>query len=123
MDFVEFYVEFNEEEAEDVTEFMKGQYAEKYKDSIKKVLKYCRLYKIFFSFGYTAFGEETRYARRISEVKWYSRVATEERENGYNIEHYIEGFKRDNIYFDGKTIPIFIDTIDDVMARVTKDKK
>jgi len=123
MDFVEYHIEFNEEEAEDVTEFMKGQYAEKYKDSIKKVLKYGKLYKIFFCFGYTAFGQETRYARRIAEVKWYSRVATEERENHYTIDYYIEGFKRNNIYFDGKTIPIFIDTIEDVLARTTKRKK
>ena len=123
MDFVEYYVEFDEDKAEDVTELMKSKCAEKYKYSIKKVLKYGHLYKIFFCFGYTAFGEETRYARRIGEVKWYSKIATEEREYNYSLEYYIEDFKRNRIYFDGKNIPIFIDKIEDVMAQATKDKK
>lgn len=102
-------VNFNEEEAEDVTNDMKLEFAKKYKDAIKKVLKQGNLYKIFFCFGYTAFGQEVRYARNKSEVKWYSRVATEERELGKTYEDYIQGFIKNNIDFDGETIPTFID--------------
>ena len=123
MDFIEYYVEFNEEEAEDVTELMKLEFAAKYKEAIRKVLKDGKLYKIFFTLGYTAFGQETRYARRIAEVKWYSKIATEEKENGFNLEETLKNFKKNGIYFGGKTIPIFIDTIEDVMAKATKDKK
>ena len=68
---------FNEEEAEDVTNDMKSICRIKYKDAIKSVLKQGKLYKIFFNFGYTAFGQEIRYARNKTEVQWYSRVATD----------------------------------------------
>lgn len=122
MEYIEPSIEFNEKEAEDVTELMKGKCADKYKYSIKKVLKYSKLYKIYFCFGYTAFGEEYRYARKIEEIKWYSRIATEERENKYGLEYYIEEFKRNEIYFDGKNIPIFIDTIEDVQKKLNKSK-
>ena len=50
-----------------------------------------------------------RYARRISEVMWYSRVATEEKEQHKTYYDYIVGFKQNHIIFDGKHIPIFID--------------
>lgn len=116
--YVEFYIDFNEDEAEDVTEFMKSKYDEKWKYSIRKVLKYKRLYKIYFCFGYTAFGEEFRYAETIAGVKWYSKIATLERENHYSLEHYIEEFKRNNIYFDGKTIPPFIYTVDQAKKKL-----
>ena len=116
-------IDFDDNKAEDVTDEMKNKCEEKYKDSIKKVLKYGKLYKIFFCFGYTAFGEEMRYARRIAEIQWYSRIATEERRNGYNLDHYIEEFKKNNIYFDGKTIPTFIDTISQVKKRIDNFRK
>lgn len=122
MEYIEPSIEFNEKEAEDVTEFMKERYEEKWKYSIKKVLKYQKLYKIYFCFGYTAFGQEIRYARRIGEVKWYSKIATLERKNKYTLEHYIKEFKRNKIYFDGENIPIFIDTIEDVQKKFNKSK-
>ncbi len=122
MDFVEFHVDFKENEAEDVTELMKGKCAESYKYAIKKVLKYGKLYKIFFCFGYTAFGEETRYARRIAEIQWYSKIATEERENGFNLAETLKNFERNGLYCNGKTIPIFIDKIEDVEKMVNGKK-
>ena len=104
-------VNFNEDEAEDITEEMRLEFAIKYRDSIKKVLKQENLYKIFFCFGYTAFGQSVRYARNKSEVKWYSRVATEEREFGKTYEDYIQEFIKNKIKFDGETIPTFIDSL------------
>lgn len=111
-------IDFNEKEAEDVTEFIKNRIPEKYKYSIKQVLKYNKLYKIYFCFGYTAFLENVRYARHLGEVQWYAKIATEEREYGYTLEHYIKEFKRNKINFDGKTIPIFIDTFEQVKRKL-----
>lgn len=103
-------INFNEKEAEDVTNDMKSICRIKYKESIKKVLKQGKLYKIFFCFGYTAFGQEIRYARNKSEVLWYSKIATDEHELGKTYEDYVQEFIRNNIDFDGKTIPTFINT-------------
>lgn len=103
-------VNFNEEEAEDVTNDIKSICRIKYKDAIKRVLKQGKLYKIFFCFGYTAFGQEIRYARNKSEVQWYSQIATDEREFGKTYNDYIQEFMRNNIDFDGQTIPTFINT-------------
>jgi hypothetical protein len=107
--FEDVIVNFNEEEAEDVTNDIKLACRIKYRDSIKKVLKQGKLYKIFFCFSYTAFGEEIRFARSKSEVMWYSRIATEEKELGKTYEDYIQEFIRNNIDFDGIHIPPFID--------------
>ena len=49
--------------------------------------------------------------------------ANEEKENGYDLKHYIEEFKKNKIAFDGKNIPEFIDTIEDVKARKQKEQK
>lgn len=111
---VAYAIDFNEEEAEDITEFIKNRIPPYYNHSIKKVLKYKKLYKIYFNFGYTAFLSDVRYARHLGEVQWLSKIATEERRYGYTLEHYIEEFKRNRINFDGKNIPIFIDTFEQV---------
>ena len=115
---VAYDIDFNEEEAEDITEFIKNKIPQKYKYSIKKVLKYKKLYKIYFCFGYKAFLSDVRYARHLGEVQWLSKIATEEREYGYTLEHYVEEFKRNNINFDGKNIPIFIDTIEQIKNKL-----
>lgn len=104
-------IDFDDEKAEDVTNWYKIQCSLKNKNSIKKVLKYKNLYKIFFSEGYTAFGQNIRYARNKGEAIWYSIIATDEKELHKTYYDYIEEFKRNNIDFDGKHIPIFIDTI------------
>lgn len=118
MDFVEFQVEFNEDEAEDVTEFMKRRYDEKWKYSVKKVLKYKNLYKVYFCFGYTAFGQEFRYAETIAGVKWYSKIATLERENNYGFEYWKNWLNNNNIVWNGKDIPIFIYTEEQVKKKL-----
>lgn len=97
----------------DVTKEMKEKCFSKikhYEKSIKQVLKEGNIYIIEFADGYTAFTEKTRKARRIGELQWYSKIATEEKTNGYDLNHYIEEFKQNNIVFNGKDIPEFIDT-------------
>lgn len=54
--------------------------------------------------------KKTRKARRIGELQWYSKIATEEKNNGYELNHYIKEFKQNNIIFNGTDIPEFIDT-------------
>lgn len=102
-------VNFDEENAIDITNDIKYEFAICYKNAVKKVLKQEKLYKVIFNYGYTAFGQESRFARRKAEVKWYSRVATEERAKGTTFEEYKEEFIRKNIDFDGERIPVFID--------------
>lgn len=101
-------------EREDVTNEVKQKCYKKtkgYENSIEKVEKEGSLYFITFSKGYTAFGQNQRKARKIAEVQWYSRIATEEKENGFNLTETLKAFKENGILFDGKTIPEFIDTI------------
>ena len=110
---------------EDVTQDMMDRCYSKvkgYEKSIKSVIKEGKIYTITFNEGYTAFLSNVRKARTIGEVIWLSKIATDEKVNGYDLEHYIEEFKQNKIYFDGKTIPEFIDTIDKVNKTATKDK-
>lgn len=105
------------EEIIDVTTEMKERCFSKqkhYEEAIKKVTKEGNMYTVEFTDGYTAFLGKIRKARRIGEVVWLSKVATEEKTNGYDLVHYIEEFKQNNIAFDGKTIPEFIDTVEQV---------
>lgn len=108
MEFVYMDVEFNEEEAEDVTDFMKRRYDEKWKYSVRKVLKYKKLYKVYFCLGYTAFGQEFRYTDTIAGVKWYSKIATLERENNYGYEYWKNWLNNNKIVWNGEKIPTFI---------------
>ena len=101
-------------EREDVTNEVKQKCYKKtkgYENSIEKVEKEGNLCFITFSKGYTAFGQNQRKARKIAEVQWYSRIATEEKENRFNLTETLKAFKENGILFDGKTIPEFIDTI------------
>lgn len=113
-----YHIDFDEDNAEDVTEAIKNRCENKWKDSIEKVLKYKGLYKVYFCLGYTAFCEKVRYARRMSEAIWYAKIATEEKKYGYTLDYYIKDFTKNHIYFDGKSVPIFIDTIEDVQKRL-----
>jgi len=121
--------ELNEKNAitkEDVTQDMVDRCFSKvkgYEKSIKSVIKEGKIYVITFNDGYTAFLSKTRKARTIGEVVWLSRIATEEKEKGYDLKHYIEEFKENNIAFDGKTIPEFIDTVEQVEKRKAKEAK
>ena len=97
----------------DVTKEMKNKCFKKtkgYENTIGKVEKEGTIYYITFAEGYTAFGQKERKARKVTEVMWYSKIATEEKEKGFNLESTIKEFKDNGIIFDGKTIPEFIDT-------------
>lgn len=101
----------------DVTKEMKEKCYKKtkgYEDTIEKVEKEDNLYFITFSKDYTAFGQKQRIARRITEVLWYSRLAKEEKDKNKKIEDYIKEFQENEIVFDGKNIPEFIDTKKDL---------
>lgn len=120
--------ELNEKNAitkEDVTQEMVDRCFSKvkgYEKSIKKVIKEGKEYVITFNEGYTAFLSNVRKARTIGEVVWLSRIATDEKANGYDLKHYIEEFKQNNIAFDGKTIPEYIDTIEQVEKIKAKEE-
>lgn len=120
--------ELNEKNAitkEDVTQEMVDRCFSKvkgYEKSIKKVIKEGKEYVITFNEGYTAFLSNVRKARTIGEVVWLSRIATDEKANGYDLKHYIKEFKENNIAFDGKTIPEYIDTIEQVEKRKAKEE-
>lgn len=110
-------------QVKDVTKEVKERLVNKthhYEDSISKITKSGSIYEITFTDGYTAFGQKTRKARRMPEIQWYSRIATEEKEKGFNLEAQLKEFKDNGIAFDGKTIPEFIDTIEDVKAQEAK---
>ena len=93
-----------------------------YEKTLGKVEKEGSIYYITFAEGYTAFGQKERKARKVTEVLWYSRIAKEEKEQNKKLEDYIQEFKQNNIAFDGKTIPEFVDTIEDVKARKEKEE-
>ena len=121
--------ELNEKNAnltkEDVTQEMIDRCYSKvkgYEKSIKSVVKEGKIYNITFNDGYTAFLSKTRKARTIGEVVWLSKIATDEKTNGYDLAHYIEECKQNKIAFDGKTIPEFIDTIEQVEKRKAKEE-
>lgn len=109
----------------DVTEEMKKRCYKKtkgYEDTIEKVEKKGSYYFITFSKDYTAFCEKERIARSVSEVQWFSRIAKEEKELNKTLNDYIKEFKENEIIFDGKTIPEFIDTEKSLKARQRKTK-
>ena len=115
-----------EDEKIDVTKEIRERCYSKikhYEEAINRVTKDGTIYIIEFADGYTAFTQKIRKARRIGELQWYLKIANEEKENGYDLKHYIEEFKKNKIAFDGKNIPEFIDTIEDVKARKQKEQK
>jgi len=120
--------ELNEKNAitkEDVTQEMVDRCYSKvkgYEKSIKSVIKEGKEYVITFNEGYTAFLSNVRKARTIGEVVWLSKIATDEKANGYDLAHYIKEFKENKIAFDGKTIPEYIDTIEQVEKRKAKEE-
>ena len=57
----------------------------------------------------------------FKKTKGYeSTIGNVEKEQNKKLEDYIKEFKENKISFDGKTIPEFIDTIEDVRARKAK---
>jgi hypothetical protein len=114
-------IKFEMKGANDVTGEIIPRIGKSYVDAVKRVMQNGRLYLVELNKDYTAFGETSRLARRVPEVGYIARIATEEKANGYDTEHYIKEFKQNGIAFDGKTIPQFIDTIEDVKAKAEKE--
>ena len=55
------------------------------------------------------FGQKTRKAKNIAGIMWYSRIATEEKEEGkFNFEKWKKNFNDNKIVWDGKNIPEYI---------------
>ena len=111
---------------EDVTKEIKQKCYSKtkgYEQAIEKVEKEGNLYYITFAEGYTAFLQKERKARKFTEIKWYLKIAKEEKEQNKKLEDYINEFKANKILFDGKTIPEFIDTEKSLKARKKAEQK
>ena len=106
-------IKFEMEGAKDVTSEVLPRVGKSYQETIKRVMQNGKMYLVELTNGYTAFGEKTRLARRIPEVGFIARIAKEEKEHNKTINDYIKEFTENGIYFDGKTIPEFIDTIED----------
>ena len=107
-------IKFDMEGAKDVTTDVLPKVCKSYRETIKRIMQNGKLYLVELADGYTAFCEKSRLARRIPEVGFIARIAKEEKEQNKTINDYIKEFTENGIYFDGKTIPQFIDTIEDV---------
>lgn len=109
---------------EDLTKDILPRLAKKYMSAIGKVEKVEGEYEITFAEGYTIFNQKTRRARNIPGIMWYSRIASEEKaEGGFNFEKWAKYFKENKVVWDGKNIPDYIETEDQVRARTTKTEK
>lgn len=114
-------IKFEMEGAKDVTSEILHRVGKTYQDTIKRIMQNGKLYQVELSDGYTAFLEKTRLARRVPEIGFIARIAKEEKEGNKTLEMYLKEFKENGIACDGKTIPQFIDTIEDVKAREEKE--
>lgn len=114
-------IKFEMEGAKDVTSEILHRVGKTYQDTIKRIMQNGKLYQVELSDGYTAFLEKTRLARRVPEIGFIARIAKEEKEGNKTLKDYIKEFKENGIACDGKTIPQFIDTIEDVKAREEKE--
>lgn len=116
-------IQFEMKGATNVTSEVLPRIGKSYQETIKRVMQNGRLYQVELADGYTAFLENTRLARRVPEIGFIARIAKEEKEGNKTLNDYIKEFKQNGISFDGKTIPQFIDTIEDVKARQEKEAK
>lgn len=107
-------IKFEMEGAKDVTTEVLPKVSKRYRETVKRIMQNGKLYLVELADGYTAFCEKSRLARRIPEVGFIARIAKEEKEQNKTTNDYIQEFVANGIYFDGKTIPQFIDTIEDV---------
>lgn len=114
-------VKVNAAEGEDITNSIVPNIGKRYQEAIKKVVKVNGYYVITMADGYTAFGCKERLARRVPEVGYIARCATEETKLGKGYNDYVKEFKDNGIAFDGEKIPQFIDTLEDVKAREEKE--
>ncbi len=107
----------------DVTKDILPRLAKKYAEAIAKVEKEGSVYEITFNEGYTIFGQKTRKAKNIPGIMWYSRIATEEKEEGkFDIEKWRKYFTENKVVWDGKNIPEYILTQEQI-DKENKPKK
>lgn len=98
----------NEKKGEEVTQYILPRLSKKYVDSIDKIIKEGSTYTIFFKEGYTAFNQKSRRCKDVPGIMWYSKIATLEKQNGYNFEEYKKFLDKNKIIWDGKNIPEYI---------------
>ena len=110
-------------EVRDVTKEVIDRVGKTYQPAIKKITQEGRIYTVELNDGYTCYNEKVRKARRVPEIGFIARVATEQKGNEKANEEYLKEFKANGIWSDGKNIPEFIDTIEDVKARQEKAKE
>lgn len=114
-------VKLDLKEAKDVTIDIIGRIGKSYQNAIKTIKSVGRYYIVEMSEGYTCMGMSSRVARRVPEIGFIARCATEEKlGKGYN--DYVKEFTENKIAFDGKAIPQFIDTLEDVKKNNEKAK-
>ena len=106
---------------EDITESIIPNIGKRYQDAIKKVTKVDGYYVVEMAKGYTCMGMNTRMARRVPEIGFIARCATEETKLGKGYNDYVKEFTENKIAFDGKAIPQFIDTVEDVKVKEQKE--
>lgn len=112
-----------EVEIREVTKEVIDRVGKSYQGAIKKITQEGRIYTVELNDGYTCYNEKSRKARRVPEIGFIARVATEQKDNKKSNEEYLKEFKANGIWSDGKNIPEFIDTIEDVKAREAKAKE
>lgn len=117
-------VKTKEVEVKDVTKEVLPRLAKKYAAAIAKVIKEGSVYTITFAEGFTIFGQTERKAKNIPGIMWYSRIATEEKEEGkFDMAKWSKYFTENKVVWDGKNIPEYIETEDQVKARQEKKTK
>lgn len=110
-------------EVKDVTKEVIDRVGKSYQGAIKKITQEGRIYTVELNDGYTCYNEKSRKARRVPEIGFIARIATEQKGNEKANEEYLKEFKANGIWSDGKNIPEYIDTIEDVKARNEKTKE
>lgn len=110
-------------EIKDVTKEVIDRVGKSYQGAIKKITQEGRIYTVELNDGYTCYTEKVRKARRVPEIGFIARVATEQKGDNKKAEDYLKEFKQNGIWFEGNKIPEFIDTVEDVKARELKAKE
>jgi len=110
-------------EIREVTKEVIDRVGKTYQPAIKKITQEGRIYTVELNDGFTCYNEKSRKARRVPEIGFIARVATEQKDEKKTNEEYLKEFKANGIWSDGKNIPEFIDTIEDVKARNEKTTK
>ena len=110
-------------EVREVTKEVIDRVGKSYQGAIKKITQEGRIYTVELNDGYTCYNEKVRKARRVPEIGFIARVATEQKGNEKANEEYLKEFKANGIWFEGNKIPEYIDTVEDVKARQEKAKQ